>query len=651
MHKYGTIILDGVDKMILMQLNNIMKSFAGIPILKNINLEVKSNDRIAIVGRNGAGKSTLLKLMTGEMDYDSGNIFQIKDLQIGYLAQHKALSSHLTIWDEMLSLFSDLMKEEKEMMELATTIGENASQGKVDDKIIQEYGKRQEQFEARGGYRYESDIKGVLIGLGFPENQFELTVDDLSGGQKTRLALGKLLLQRPDILILDEPTNHLDIDTLTWLENYLKNYDGALVIVSHDRYFLDKLVSTVYEITYRHIQKYTGTYTQFLHEKSQNYERDLKMYEKQQQEIKMMEDFIQRNIARASTTKRAQSRRKQLEKLDKIDRPLGDEASASFSFQINKSSGNDVLSVNQLSIKHEDSNIPLFSNVSFHMYKGERVALIGKNGVGKTTLLKAIIDKHDQIKLGTNVEIGYYDQEQKHLNEKNTLLEEVWSHFPHKNEQDIRTVLGNFLFSGDDVLKTIHTLSGGEKARVALAKLMLKKANFLILDEPTNHLDLVSKEILEAALLDYEGTILFVSHDRYFINKITDKVIELESTGIIEYLGDYDYYVEKKMEEEERRKLEDSSKERLKTNNTFTENLSFEEQKKRERLARKKEREIIALEKEIEELERLIIDYEEQLIHPDNLHNHEKMYKLTNEIEQIKDKIDELLEKWELLHL
>src|SRR5690625_3571616 len=403
--------------MIVMQLNNIMKSFAGIPVLKHINVEVKSNDRIAIVGRNGAGKSTLLKIMTGEMEYDSGNIYQIKDVQIGYLAQHKALSSHLTIWEELLSLFSNLMKEEKEMMELATTIGENASIGQVDDKIIEEYGRRQEQFEALGGYRYESDIKGVLIGLGFSEEDFNLTVNDLSGGQKTRLALGKLLLQRPDILILDEPTNHLDIDTLTWLENYLKNYEGALVIVSHDRYFLDKLVSTVYEITYGQIQKYSGSYTQFLHEKARNYEREVKMFEKQQQEIKMMEDFIQRNIARASTTKRAQSRRKQLEKLDRVDRPLGEESNASFSFQINKSSGNDVLTIDQLSIKHDDSTTPLFTNASFHIYKGERVALIGKNGIGKTTLLKAILKKHQQITIGANVEIGFYDQEQKHLNE------------------------------------------------------------------------------------------------------------------------------------------------------------------------------------------------------------------------------------------
>lgn len=642
--------MDGVYKMILMQLSNIMKSFAGIPVLQNINVEVKSNDRIAIVGRNGAGKSTLLKIMTGEIEYDSGNIYQIKDVQIGYLAQHKALSSHLTIWDELLLLFSHLIKEEKEIMTLATTIGENASNGQVDDKIIEEYGKRQEQFEALGGYRYESDIKGVLIGLGFSEEDFKLTINDLSGGQKTRLALGKLLLQRPDILILDEPTNHLDIDTLTWLESYLKNYEGALVIVSHDRYFLDKLVSTVYEITYRQIQKYNGSYTHFLHEKAQNYEREWKMYEKQRQEIKMMEDFIQRNIARASTTKRAQSRRKQLEKLERVERPLGEESTASFSFQINKSSGNDVLTVEQLSIKHEDSSTPLFTNVSFHIYKGERVALIGKNGIGKTTLLKAILKKHHQITIGANVEIGFYDQEQKHLNEKNTLLEEVWDQFPHKNEQDIRTILGNFLFSGDDVLKTIRTLSGGEKARVALAKLMLQKANFLVLDEPTNHLDLVSKEILEAALMDYQGTILFVSHDRYFINKIADKVIELQSSGITEYLGDYDYFVEKKMEDEERKKLENSSHTNSKAEHQKNENLSFEEQKSRERLARKKERQITAVEQQIEHLEEQLRNFEKEIVHPENIHNHEKMYELTNEMEQIKEQINKLLEKWELLH-
>src|SRR5690625_2524193 len=554
--------------MILMQLNNIVKSFAGETILSNINIEIKSNDRIAIVGRNGTGKSTLLKIMTGEIDYDAGSIFQIKDLHIGYLAQHNDLTSNNSIWDEMLTVFTSFIDEENKLIKLADKIEQVSTNNKYDEELINEYSKRQEEFEQRGGYRYKSDIKGVLIGLGFSETDFNVNINELSGGQKTRLALGKLLLQKPDLLILDEPTNHLDISTLTWLENYLSNYEGALLIVSHDRYFMDKIVTIVCEISHRQLFKYHGSYTDFLQQKALNYERELKRYEKQQQEIKEAEEFIQRNIARAATSKRAQSRRKQLNRMVKMDRPIGDEASASFSFEVAKTSGNDVLQVNELSFTYEGEDKPVFKNVSFTIHRGERVALIGENGVGKTTLLRAILKNQAGIILGTNVQIGYYSQEQETLKSNKTVLAEVWDDFPNKTEQEIRTVLGNFLFSGDEVDKFVYMLSGGEKARVALAKLMLQRANFLILDEPTNHLDLASKEVLETALQRFPGTILFVSHDRYFINEIADQVFELQADKLTVYLGDYDYYMEKKLEEEEIKKLEQKEKEvSLKNNN------------------------------------------------------------------------------------
>ena len=633
--------------MILMQLKSITKFFSGNIILHDINVEVKSKDRIAIVGRNGAGKSTLLKIMTGEIGYDEGDIYKAKELDIGYLAQHNDLQSRFTIYDEMLSVFNHLIDEEKELTKIAEKIERVSSAGEDATSIIKEYSERQEKFERDGGYRYKSDVKGVLIGLGFTEDEFNLYVDDLSGGQKTRLALGKLLLQKPSVLILDEPTNHLDIPTLTWLENYLLNYDGAIVIVSHDRYFLDKLVTIVYEVAHHRVTKYFGTYTEFLQQKAANYERDMKQYEKQQQEMKEMEDFIQRNIARASTTKRAQSRRKQLEKIELIEKPLGDEASASFAFDVAKTSGNDVIHVNDFSYTYSGEDTPLFQNVSFTLHRGERVALIGENGVGKTTLLKAIVESenHEQISLGTNVEIGYYAQEQEDLNESNTVLAEVWDAFPHKTEQEIRTVLGSFLFSGDDVLKHIYTLSGGEKARVALAKLMLKKANFLILDEPTNHLDLTSKEVLESALLQFPGTILFVSHDRYFMNKIADKVFELTEKGIAIYLGDYDYYIEKKIEEAEIEKLErkdiadDGDKE-------STVHLSYEEQKRIQSEQRKKERQIEKLENDIEALEEKLVEIETEMTNQAHLNDHELLFDLSKEAEDIRRKLDELMDEW-----
>ena len=545
--------------MILLQVNQLCKYYGADIVLSNIKLEVQTRDRIALVGRNGAGKSTLLKIISGNLSYDSGDIIKPKDVKIGYLAQDTGLESDLSIWEEMLSVFAELRQQEQTLRTLEQQMSNpDIIQNETEyQKVLKDYDVLQVDFKDKGGYQFEADIRSVLHGLNFQSFDYNTKIFSLSGGQKTRLALGKLLLSKPDILILDEPTNHLDIDTLSWLEQYLQGYDGAILIVSHDRYFLDKVVNQVYEISRKEISKFPGNYSSYLDKKAENYEREMKQFEKQQDEVAKLQDFIHRNLARASTTKRAQSRRKKLERMELMDRPLGNEKSASFGFDIEKQSGNEVLHINSLSIGYENETVS--NDISFKLKKGDSIALVGPNGIGKSTLLKTIMNKLSPLKgdiqYGTNVMIGYYDQQQAELTSNKRVLNELWDEYPLKPEKDIRTVLGNFLFSGDDVLKIVSTLSGGEKARLALAKLMMQKANLLILDEPTNHLDLDSKEILENALLDYPGTILFVSHDRYFINRIASKVVEMNKDGATEYLGDYDYYVEKKLEQEELKAL------------------------------------------------------------------------------------------------
>jgi ATP-binding cassette, subfamily F, member 3 len=634
-----------------MQLNNISKSFGAEEILANIKLEIKDKDRIAIVGRNGAGKSTLLKIMANEMTYDSGELIKPKDLTIGYLSQHTGLESGNTIWNEMLEVFQDVIRQENGLREMESKMAEISQLDKEESsKLLEEYDRLQHEFEINGGYTYQSEIKAVLAGLSFLDYDDQTPISELSGGQKTRLALGKLLLKKPSLLILDEPTNHLDIETLTWLEKYLTSYPGAVVIVSHDRYFLDKTVSIVYEISRHRTKKYHGTYSDFLNQKALNFEQEMKEFEKQQTEIKKLEEFIQRNIVRASTTKRAQSRRKQLEKMDRVDRPLGDESSASITFEITKRTGNDVLKIQDLSFRYENESTPLFEHVTFDVTRGESIALVGPNGVGKTTLLKNILGKlnptNGGIQLGTNVQIGYYDQEQANLSSHKTVLSELWDEYPTVNEKDIRTVLGNFLFSGDDVLKPVQSLSGGEKARLALAKLRMQKANLLILDEPTNHLDIDSKEVLEAALIDFPGTIVFVSHDRYFINKIADKVIEMNKGGATVYLGDYDYYLEKKEEEAELERLQTVE---IHEKTTTDKRLSFKEEKRIQSEQRKRERQIANLEEAIEKLEEELLHLEEKMTEPEVYENHEKALEYTNKTNEVKQEIEKLMEEWTLL--
>ncbi|MEH7121978.1 ABC-F type ribosomal protection protein [Bacillus sp. JJ1773] len=638
--------------MILLQVNQLIKNFGAEVILSNIKLEVQTRDRIALVGRNGAGKSTLLKMIAGQMSYDSGDIIKPKEVEIGYLAQNTGLESERSIWDEMLTVFEHLQTLEKELRKLEGEMSDPQAMANPEkyERILKEYDDRQVQFKEQGGYQYESDIRSVLHGLNFQSFSYDTKISTLSGGQKTRLALGKLLLKKPDILILDEPTNHLDIDTLSWLEQYLLTYDGAILIVSHDRYFLDKVVSQVYELSRNQIKKYIGNYSSYLDKKAANYERDLKQFEKQQEEVAKLQDFIQRNLARASTTKRAQSRRKQLERMELMDRPLGDEKSANFGFQIERQTGNEVLKVESVAVGYNDELIS--KNISFRITRGESIALVGPNGIGKSTLLKTIIEKlpslAGSIHYGSNVAIGYYDQEQAELTSNKRVLNELWDEYPLTPEKEIRTVLGNFLFSGDDVLKTVSTLSGGEKARLALAKLMMQKANFLILDEPTNHLDLDSKEILENALIDYPGTILFVSHDRYFINRITTKVLELNENGATEFLGDYDYYVEKKQEQEELKALDLVEKSSFPTH-VNQDKSSYQMDKEAKKLERQKQRRLEEVEKLIGGLEAQIAEFEQLLCEPEIYQDHERVLEITKENNEAKTKLEELVEEWTVL--
>lgn len=630
---------------IVLQVNQITKSFNGEDILTNVKLEVQDRDRVALVGRNGAGKSTLLKIIAGEMSYDSGEIIMPKNIRLGYLEQHAGLESKLTIWEEMKTIFSHLINSEKELRSLESQMADPSiyEDSEAYARVAATYDELQLAFDEAGGYRFESDIRSILHGMQFFPDDYDKPVQALSGGQKTRLALAKMLLSKPDLLILDEPTNHLDIQTLSFLENYLKNYNGAVLIVSHDRYFLDQVVNFVYEVSRHNVARYVGNYSSYLTQKAKNYELDRKKYEKQQEEKAKLEDFVSKNLARASTTKMAQSRRKVIEKTDWMDSPDGDEKSASFGFTIDRPSGNDVLRLEEIAVGYPNKTVS--SNISFSVYKQDRIALVGPNGVGKSTLLKTIMKQLEaaggKIQYGTNVQFGYYDQEQAALTGNKTALQELWDEWPLMNERDVRTVLGRFLFTGDDVQKTISTLSGGEKARLALAKLMLLKANTLVLDEPTNHLDLDSKEVLENALLDFPGTIIFVSHDRYFINRIATKVIELASEDATLFLGDYDYYLEKK-EEMEELALENAVVENTVVTKVNTSTIDKESKKKERQLRRQLEE----LESQIPIVDGEIATIEEKLCDPEIFQDHEAVQQLQRELDDLKEKQDDLSNEW-----
>lgn len=636
--------------MILLQANQIARLFGAEVLFENIHLEIASNARIALVGRNGAGKSTLLKIIAGLEAPDKGTIAKNKTATLGYLAQDTGLDSKATVWEEMLTAFAEVRQMESRMRQLEIDISEALPDSPGYPLLLKEYDKLQHDFADRNGYGYENEIRSVLHGFQFDQKFYDQRINTLSGGQKTRLALARMLLQRPDILILDEPTNHLDIDTLSWLENYLQGYTGALLIVSHDRYFLDKVVNEVYELSRQKMRHYKGNYSRYLTLKAEQLTSEWKAYEKQQEQINKLEDFVARNLVRASTTKRAQSRRKQLEKMDRLDRPLGDEKSAHFLFAIEKVSGNVVLQLEDAAIGYEGEI--LSEPIDLDIRRQDAIALVGPNGIGKSTLLKSLIGKLPFIRgkerLGANVSIGYYDQGQADLNSSKTILQELWDEHPTTPEVEIRNALGGFLFSGEDVDKPITLLSGGEKARVALAKLAMNKENFLILDEPTNHLDIDNKEVLENALIDYEGTLLFVSHDRYFINRVATKVIELSETGSRLFLGDYDYYLEKKKEEAEIAALlnEETS---VKTESSGKQN--FQQNKEQQKILRNLKRKIVEIEETMSTLDTTIGELEQQMTDPAVLDDHVKLNELNSALEEARTKQEELLNQWEELSL
>ncbi|KKC18356.1 ABC transporter ATP-binding protein [Streptococcus dysgalactiae subsp. equisimilis] len=576
--------------MIILQGNKLERSFSGDVLFQNISLQVDERDRIALVGPNGAGKSTLLKLLVGEETPTSGEVNTKKDLTLSYLAQNSRFESDKTIYEEMLKVFEALRQDEKRLrqmeMDMATVSGQDLT------RLMMDYDLLAERFRQQGGFTYEAEIKAILNGFKFDESMWQMTIAELSGGQNTRLALAKMLLEKPELLVLDEPTNHLDIETIAWLENYLANYQGALIIVSHDRYFLDKVATVTLDLTPNGLDRYSGNYSRFMALKAEKLVAEEKQFDKQQKEIAKLEDFVQKNIVRASTTKRAQARRKQLEKIERLDKPTGGRKSAHMTFHAEKPSGNVVLRVEEAAIGYGDQVLSEPINVDIN--KLDAIAVVGPNGIGKSTLIKSIIGQlpllKGQLKYGANVETGYYDQTQSHLTPSNTVLEELWQDFSTTPEVDIRNRLGAFLFSGDDVKKSVSMLSGGEKARLLLAKLSMENNNFLVLDEPTNHLDIDSKEVLENALIDFDGTLLFVSHDRYFINRLATKVLEITEKGSTLYLGDYDYYLEKKAELEELARLAagEDVEETVEASATDYQ-LQKANQKERRRLARRYE--------------------------------------------------------------
>lgn len=625
----------------IISLNNIQKSFGTDVILESVSLVAEADDKIGIVGVNGAGKSTLFKIITGELSLDGGSVTIPSNATLGYFSQSLEIDSSKTIYEELLTVFEPVMAIEENMrqteQEMAGAAGDEL------EKLMEKYTDLSHELEEKNGYEYLSRLRGVIKGLGFSSEESDQHINELSGGQKTRVALGKLLLSSPDILLLDEPTNHLDIDSLGWLEDYIRSYKGCVIIVSHDRYFLDKTVTKILEIENRKSHFYNGNYSFYSQQKMINRDIELKHYLNQQKEIKHQEEVIKKlkSYNREKSIKRAESREKALEKMERLDAPESLPDKMRLTITPRQESGNDVLTVIDLA-KGFDGH-KLFSGVSFDIQKGERVALIGPNGIGKTTLFRIILDKLEadfgSCRLGSNVITGYYDQEHATLNLDKSIFDEISDTYPDLKNTDIRNVLAAFVFTGDDVFKKISTLSGGEKGRVSLAKIMLSNANFLILDEPTNHLDLNSKEILENALASYSGTVLYISHDRYFINATATRVVELTPTGAVNYLGNYDFYMEKKSQA----KAAEAAEETIST----VAKQDWQKQKEEQAAKRKIETRVKKLEEEIATIEEEIETLSAQLEKPEVFTNAAKAREIFEEKEQKEEKLAELYEKWE----
>lgn len=637
-----------LEVFMILSCQNINKAFGTNEVLKNVNFHLEEREKAALIGPNGAGKSTLLKIIMQEMSADSGEIIISRGKTIGYLAQHQELISGRTIYEELLEVKQYILDMEEKIRIMEQNM--KTVTGRELDELLANYSRLTHQFELENGYSCKSEIVGVLKGLGFTEDEFSKKVDTLSGGQKTRVALGKLLLSNPDIILLDEPTNHLDMDSIAWLENYLLNYKGAVFIVSHDRYFLDKVVTKVVEIDHGNVRMFQGNYSSYAQKKAQIRDAEYKAWLNQQQEIKHQEEVIAKlkSFNREKSIRRAESREKMLDKIEVLDKPVEDTMEMKLTLTPRIISGNDVLTVTDLSKSFPQQQ--LFSHIDFSIQRGERVAIIGANGTGKTTILKIlnglIPADEGTVELGSKVLIGYYDQEHHVLNMDKTIFEEISDDYPYLTNTEIRNVLAAFLFTGDDVFKPIHTLSGGERGRVSLAKLMLSEANFLILDEPTNHLDIVSKEILEQALNRYTGTVLYVSHDRYFINQTATRILDLTNRAMVNYIGNYDYYLEKK---DELTQIYAPETVVATEEASSTSKLDWKQQKEEQARQRKRENELKKTEQDIEKLENRDKEIDEEMAQPEIAVNVAECIRLSKEKAEIAEKLEVLYEKWEEL--
>ena len=626
----------------LIQLNNVTKNFVVNEIFSNVKMEINDKDRVAIVGRNGAGKSTLLKIISGELSFDSGERTVSKNTTIGYLSQEFIVREDLSIYEEMITCFDEIISLEANLEKLSYELTPENIEN--DPSLLDRFDRLQNEVLTHKDYHYKSKIESVLYGLDFTKDVFDKKISTFSGGEKTRLSMAKLLLSEPDLLILDEPTNHLDMENVAWLENYLSSYNGAIVIVSHDRYFLDKVVNVVYNLEFGKLKKYVGNYSKFLKQYEEDYEKQLKEFTSQQKDIKRLEEFVQKNIARASTSKMAKSRQKVLDKMELIDNPKKDDKAANIEFNIKEQSGRDVLMIENLKVGYDGKQVGNAYN--FSVYKGDRIAIVGRNGIGKSTLIKTIAKKQNAIggsvHYGSKVSLGYYDQKQAEFESSKTILNELWDEYPLMKEAEVRTVLGRFLFRGDSVLKIVRDLSGGEKARLQLAKLMLEKNNLLVLDEPTNHLDITSKQVLEDALENYEGTIVFVSHDRYFINKIANKVLDITGDDYSIYLGNYDYYLEKREQELIAKKLKEEKTDEVqeKVANDYV--LGKEEKKRIRKLERTREE---LLEK-IESLEEKVSLVNNELTKEEVYTDAIKVQEYNEELRSLNQEIEDLNNTW-----